>query len=204
MALVPLKTDTPESSAHAENEEGPVYVLKRHDIRPFLIKRFDFSYDEDKKQWRVDVTNIHNPSGDVCLRAMMYARGNVREKTMKENRERLLAKQPFSEFVRFVRVQYVDRNTLKEDVSKAWMGVLAIDIIFLTLNSRHRMSHEMKTTEWPRTALVLVKHGKKRQMSRVITLGAAKKYICHMNTRRKERKIIKECLLSCLFQSDFE
>lgn len=177
----------------------PTFVINRDGeeghIKPHLMKRFEFTYDHEKGQWIVHVIEIHNCHDDLVARNMMYAPGHVREQTMKENRRRLLAKQPFSEYVRFVRVN---------NSGETWVGVMAFDIMLLTLNSRYRMSHEVRKMECAKSTRALICHGHQRQMCRVVSVDGMKKYLCDMNARIEERRIIKRCLLPWVFQTNFE
>lgn len=178
-----------------EVDETDAHILKRTDIRPFLVKRFDFVYNNDRCHWTVNVTDIHTSVHSPVTRKMMYTLGNEKEQTMKENREKLMRKEPFSEYIRIVQVRYLNSD-------ETWMGVMASDIMHLTLNSRHNMSHELKKMNCPKTMRVLVSYGKQRQIFRLVTMGAAKKYICDMNVRIKERRVIRQCLLTWVFQRD--
>ena len=210
MALVQMnKSEMSTSSVISgdcvpSSDKGPEHLMKSAESLPFLIKRFDFTYDSVKDEWNVEVTNLYHPFDDMVLRAVMYADGKSREKMMRQNRWKLFDKEPFSEFVRFVKVQYVNQKTGFVDNSKAWTGVLAMDIMFLTLSSKDKMSKVAKRMTCPMSVRAPVCPDTKRQTSLVVSFDAAKKYICDMNPMHIHRKIVRRSLLPCLFKADFE
>lgn len=158
--------------------------------KPLYTKRFDFYFDKDG-QLDVDIVTV-DPD-DWMQKCNARLSGDQRERIVRENRKKLLKLEPFSEYVRFYKVS----STESEDFS---IGVLAFEILFLTLNSRFRVTKELSQVSGITPMKVLVPCSFQKKPCLVLSVKDMIKTICAMNTRLLERRLIKLCLMPKLLE----
>ena len=185
-ALTPFRANEnsmPSSSGEQSTVHEDMSVESQSAIE---VKQFSFSFDSDNNM----MVKIRNVQDENLLRHVTFT-GYHREMLMKENREKLKRKEPFSEFVRFY-------NVIDHKRHEKWNGVSLFDLMFLTLNSRFRVRKELSSLGQVKETKALVYCKRQRKLCRIISVEGAMRYICSMNARLPERRLIKQCLVDVL------
>ena len=159
------------------------HVLKKGE--PHSVMKFEFSFpNSDGLCLNLSFVDYFQPTHAIHLGMS----GKNREIIMRQNREKLLSGSSFLEYVRLFEVQDINKG-------ESWLGVMVLDLMFLTLNSRFRTTKELEKIPVQKEAKGPIRCDKQMQMCRVISIADALKYIRNMKVRSPERRTMKETLI---------
>lgn len=157
---------------------------------PLYVKRFDFFFNEND-QLDVTINDVETDGWNSEYTTTMT--GDDREEIVRENRKKLLAHERFSEYVRFYQLVYPDSE-------QRMIGVMASEIMFLTLNSRFRLTKELSQANGITLIKLPVSCSFQKKPCRLLTIDDMITYITSMHARLPSRKLIKHCLVKKIIE----